>query len=334
MAIVNISLFHRLLFAWFQKHGRVLPWREKQLPSNDNQFVVREQHLASYFTKKWNRDPYKVIISELMLQQTQVDRVLPKFEAFLKQWPTVQHLAKASRKDVMIAWQGLGYNRRARFLHEMAQQIVEKFDGIFPIQEKELLSLPGIGKYTARAVQAFAHGKDVGVLDTNIQRIFSRVIFGVEFSELKKIGVSQKELEACVDQSVPKGKGDPWNQALMDFGALMCAAKSPKCEICPLQKLCVANKNAQQQKLLYSEFLKTKLAIKRTSPRIPFENTNRYFRGRIIDALRANPHHMLDLRNHIETNHGLTDKSRFGSIIEQLMIDKLIVIRGSIVSLD
>lgn len=331
---MNVSLFHRLLFAWFQKHGRVLPWREKPHSAEDEKFTVREQHLATYFTNTWNRDPYKVIISELMLQQTQVDRVLPKFEAFLKQWPTVKDLAQASRKDVMIAWQGLGYNRRARFLHEMAQEIVEKYDGIFPTQERDLLKLPGIGKYTARAVQAFAYGKDVGVLDTNIQRIFSRVFFGTEFLELKKNGVSQKELEACVDQTVPRGKGDPWNQALMDFGALMCTAKSPKCETCPLQTLCVANTHAQQQKLLYSEFLKTKPVIQQTLSRIPFENTDRYFRGRIIDALREKSHHMLDLRNHLETNHGLTNKSRFGAIIEQLMTDKLIMIRGSIVSLD
>lgn len=344
MVTVNISLFHRLLFAWFQRDGRVLPWRVKLIPHTEktkNNLVysladhsVREQQLASYFTSTWNRDPYNVIISELMLQQTQVDRVLPKFESFIKQWPTVKDLAKASRSDVMIAWQGLGYNRRARFLHEMARVIMEKFHGKFPTEEKELLTLPGIGKYTARAVQVFAYGKDVGVIDTNIQRIFSRVLFGVEFVQLKQINVSQKEFETCVDQSVPKGKGDPWNQALMDFGALVCTAKSPKCEQCPLQTICTANKEAQKMQKTYAEVLRTQPFIKRTTRQIKFKDTDRYFRGRIIDALRFSSLHMQDLRNHIEINHGLTDKKRFGSIVEQLMIDKLIVIRGSMVSLD
>ncbi len=334
MTDVNISLLHTLLFAWFQKHGRVLPWREKSRPGNKNQLTVRDQHLASYFTKKWNRDPYKVVISELMLQQTQVDRVLPKFELFLERWPTVKNLAQASRKDVMIAWQGLGYNRRARFLHEMAQTIVKQFDGKFPMQEKDLLKLPGIGKYTARAVRAFAYGEDVGVIDTNIQRIYSRVFFGTEYAQLKQNKYLCKALEASVDQSVPKGQGDPWNQALMDFGALICTAKSPKCEQCPVQTLCRANKNAMKQNKTYAKLLKSQPRPLSHVSKIPFKNTDRYFRGRIVDALRESPLHMQKLRDHIEHNHGLTDKKRFGVIIEQLMIDKLITIRGSLVSLD
>jgi len=331
---VNISLFHRLLFAWFHKHGRILPWRAKLQTADVSGITVREQHLASYFTNAWNRDPYKVVISEFMLQQTQVDRVLQKFEAFIRTWPTVNDLAHASRKDVMVAWQGLGYNRRARFLHEMAKVIVEKYNGTFPTQEKELLVLPGIGKYTARAIQAFAYGKDVGVLDTNIQRIFSRTFFGLEFFDLKKNKISLKALEECVDQSVPKGKGDPWNQALMDFGALMCTAKSPKCEHCPFQTLCAANMHAKKQQKTYAELLKTQSVQPVCTQRTPFKNTDRFFRGRIVDALRESPLHMQSLRDHIEHNYGLTDKKRFGEIIEQLMIDKLITIRGSMVSLD
>ena len=234
----------------------------------------------------------------------------------------------------MIAWQGLGYNRSARFLHEMAVVIMEKFDGIFPKEEKELLSLPGIGKYTARAVQAFAYGKDVGVIDTNIQRIFSRVFFGAEYLELKQNNITHKELETCVDHYVPKGKGDPWNQALMDFGALVCTSKSPTCDRCPLQTLCNANKHAQNTHHTYAEYLKSHSSPKKHLTRIPFKNTDRYFRGRIIDVFRDSPLHMQTLRDHIEQNHGLQDKKRFGAIIEQLMLDKLIVIRGSTVSLD
>lgn len=328
---MNRVLFQKLLFAWFKKHGRVLPWRVKDHKDAQSIIGVRET-LATYFTKSWQRDPYRVIVSELMLQQTQVDRVLPKFEHFMNKWPTVFDLAQASLSEVMIAWQGLGYNRRARFLHEMAKIVVKKYNGIFPKTEQELQKLPGIGEYTARAVLTFAYGQDIGVIDTNIKRIFSRVEFGVEPTA---IPVSPKEFQSFIDLMVPKHQGDPWNQTLMDFGALVCTSKSPKCDHCPVKTLCAAQDTAKKHhKKTYAEMLKIPQSIKNKKPSIPFEQTNRYFRGRVVDKLRENPTHMEELRMHMEINHGLTSRKKFGEIIESLVLDKLIYIRGSIVSLD
>ena len=329
---MDLSQFHSRLFKWFRQHGRVLPWREKNKHQKKG-LKLRDQSIASYFTKTWQRDPYRVVISELMLQQTQVDRVLPKFEEFIKRWPTTAALAKATLSEVIIAWQGLGYNRRARYLHEMAKTIMEKYEGKFPTNEEDLLQLPGIGQYTARAILAFAHGKDVGVIDTNIQRIFARTILGCEAFE---ISLKKKEFLELVDASVPKGKGDPWNQALMDFGALVCAAVTPKCDGCPVSQMCMANQDAiKRGSKNYAEYLTTQRKTKTKKPFVTkFKDTDRYFRGRIVDKLREGETHMQNLRDHIEKNHGLTDKVRFGNIIEQLMKDKLIVIRASMVSLD
>ncbi len=331
---MNFSQFHSKIFDWFQKSGRVLPWREKDHPQAQG-LTLRDQSLATYFTNAWRRDPYRVVISELMLQQTQVERVLPKFEAFLKKWPTVTDLAQAKLSEVMIEWQGLGYNRRARFLHEMAKTIVKDDKGIFPTSEAQLLKLSGIGQYTARAILAFAYGKDVGVVDTNIRRIFARMMLGCEANNKQ---VQTKRFIALIDAAVPKGKGDPWNQALMDFGALVCTGRSPKCETCVLQHICKANVNAKKYgKISYAELLvqqQKKTASTSTKTKQLFHTTDRYFRGRIVDKLREGSTHMQELRNHLAINHGLTDKVRFGNIIEQLMKDKLITIRGSIVSLD
>lgn len=328
---MNCVLFQKLMFAWFKKHGRVLPWRIKDHEDAQSVTGVRET-LSTYFTRTWQRDPYRVIVSELMLQQTQVDRVLPKFEYFINRWPTVFDLAHTSLSEVMIAWQGLGYNRRARFLHEMAREVVEKYNGIFPKTEHELRKLPGIGEYTARAILTFAYGQDIGVIDTNIKRIFSRVEFGVEPTG---IPIPIKEFQSFIDHMVPKHHGDPWNQALMDFGALICTARSPKCDHCPVKTLCTAQGIAEKHhKKTYTEWLKIPHNVQSKKPSIPFEQTNRYFRGRIIDKLRESPTHMEELRMHMETNHGLSNRKKFGEIVESLVLDKLMYIRRSIVSLD
>ncbi len=333
---MDLSQFHSKVFDWFQRNGRILPWREKNCPIADG-LTLRDQSLATYFTNAWRRDPYRVVISELMLQQTQVDRALPKFESFLRRWPTVNDLARAKLSEVMIEWQGLGYNRRARFLHEMAKTVVKDHKGVFPTTEQELLRLPGIGLYTARAVLAFAYGKDVGVVDTNIRRIFARVMLGCEANDKQ---AQTKEFVAMIDGAIPTGKGDPWNQALMDFGALVCTGRSPKCETCVLQNICKANLDAKKRgKTSYAEQLlhqlKKKTLLKNsTKIKQPFHTTDRYFRGRIVDKLREGSTHMQQLRDHLTKNHGLTDKVRFGNIIERLMKDKLITIRGSMVSLD
>ena len=340
---MNKKLLHTVLFAWFRKHGRILPWRMRELSalhkakkiSKTKVSVLRDSTIASYFTTKWNRDPYTIIVSELMLQQTQVDRVLPKFESFIRKWPTVHDLSKAKLSEVLIEWKGLGYNRRAKFLHEMAHAVVHTHKGNFPKTEEELRKLSGVGEYTARAVLTFAYGKDIGVVDTNIRRIFSSVMFGKEAGQ---VDISTKEFFAVIDQSVPRGKGDPWNQALMDFGALVCTAKAPKCDVCPLQTVCIANLSEQKHGFRnYADSLATKnkkINIKKSgAKKIPFKQADRYFRGKVIDILRDGPHHMEKLHQQVKHNYKLHDKKRWGNIIESLMIDGLITIRGSTVSL-
>jgi len=296
---------------------------------------LRDSTIASYFAQTQQRDPYHVVVAELMLQQTQVDRVISKYEEFLHKWPTLQDLAKASLADVYIIWKGLGYNRRARYLHEMAKKIVEELDGIFPSDEASLKKLPGLGAYTARAVRTFAFGKDVGVIDTNVERIFSRVMFGCEFQQVE---ISSKEFSEVVDCAVPLGKGDPWNQALMDLGAGVCFARTPKCDMCPLQDVCVANQQAKEQKLQhYAALLNTTRKNRandvKKKPKQKFSESNRYFRGKIVDKLREGPIEMEMLWQYVSSQYNLSDRLRWGELIERLVIDKLIQIHGTQVSL-
>jgi A/G-specific adenine glycosylase len=234
------------VFAWYQKHRRILPWRE-------------------------TRDPYRILVSEVMLQQTQVDRVLPKYHEFLQQFPSVRALANAKTADVITVWKGLGYNRRALFLQKTAQAVMAQHNGVFPKDITLLKRLPGIGEYTARAILAFAHGEAVAVLDTNHRRFYQRVFFGMRIKQ-------DKDLLRHAETIVPKKHAYDWNQALMDFGSLVCLTRKPTCDACPIQKYCKAYPTIQISK-------KTK---KRESkkPLTPFRETDRFFRGRLLDILR------------------------------------------------
>ncbi len=196
------------LLGWFKEHARDLPWRR-------------------------TRDPYAILVSEVMLQQTQVDRVLPYYTRFLERFPTVEDLATAATSDVIRIWSGLGYNRRAVNLQRAARAVVDELGGSFPDDPAELKKLPGIGAYTAGAIAAFAHERDVAFLDTNMRRVISRVIFGTE---------SARESEAleAANALVPPGHGWTWNQALIEFGALQCTARRPACIVCPLRDECAA----------------------------------------------------------------------------------------------
>jgi A/G-specific adenine glycosylase len=238
------------LLGWFKENARELPWRR-------------------------TRDPYAVLVSEVMLQQTQVDRVLPYYSRFLERFPTVEDLAAAPTSDVIRIWSGLGYNRRAVNLQRAARAVVDEFGGSFPEDPAELKKLPGIGAYTAGAIAAFAHEQDVAFLDTNMRRVISRVIFGSE---------SARESDAieAANALLPTGQGWTWNQALIEFGALQCRARRPGCIICPLRAECAAYPTMQvalQRKSSRSTRAKTE----------PFESTTRFYRGRIVEALRALP---------------------------------------------
>ena len=181
--------FVRTVWDYYEREGRhTLPWRA-------------------------TRNPYRILVSEIMLQQTQVDRVIPKYRAFLKQFPSLKHLARASLKDVLIAWQGLGYNRRAKMLHTCAKVIVDEHRGIFPCTYNELVELPGVGPYTAGAVMAFAFNEAVPIIETNIRTVFIYHFFhdGTD--------VSDTEIGRLIDITLDTEKPREWYYALMDYGA-------------------------------------------------------------------------------------------------------------------
>lgn len=197
----DLSTFQGVLSAWGQATRRDLPWRH-------------------------TRDPWAVLVAELMLQQTQVARVVPRYLEFLAQFPTPAVCARAPLGEVVRAWAGLGYNRRAVHLHAAAVMVVKHFGGVLPSGLDDLRSLPGVGPYTARAVLAFAHEADVGVLDTNAARVLARAVAGRR--------LTRTEAQARADSVVPPGEGWAWNQAVLDLGATVCTRHRPRCGACPL----------------------------------------------------------------------------------------------------
>lgn len=246
------------LLAWYARHGRTrLPWRA-------------------------TRDPYRVLISEAMLQQTQVERVIPAYDAFVTRFPDFAALAAAEAGDVVRAWRGLGYNSRAMRLHALARVVVEDHGGALPRERDALLALPGIGPYTASAIRAFAFDEDDAALDVNIRRVVHRVAYGLEYPPR----ASERELDAVARAAVPSGKAHDWNSAMMDLGATICTARAPKCLVCPLRAACAA---APVDPAQLAERARAHAPRRGPQNAIPFERTTRYLRGRIIDRLRDVP---------------------------------------------
>ena len=252
-----MTLAHELL-AWFARFGRErLPWRTE-------------------------RTPYRIVVSEFMLQQTQVERVVPIFEAFVARWPDFPALAAASQADVVRAWKGLGYNSRAVRLHRLAKTVQEMYGGTLPRDEAALRALPGVGAYTARAIAAFAFNAGVVAFDTNVRRIVHRTQLGIEWPPL----ASAVQLDVVAAALVPSQQGYAFNSALMDLGATLCTARAPKCLLCPLQTMCAAAPIDGARLAA----LAARHAPKRTAQeRLRFEATTRYVRGRVIDRLRTLP---------------------------------------------
>ena len=238
------------LLAWFERERRDLPWRR-------------------------TRDPWEVLVSELMLQQTQVARVLPRYAAFLERWPTPAACAAASVGEVVTAWEGLGYNRRAVNLHRCASRVVEEHGGRLPEDLADLLALPGIGPYTARAVLAFAHEADhVGVLDVNAARVHAR---------WAGRPLRPKEAQTAADGAVPPGEGWAWNQAILDLGATICTSRSPSCDRCPVGQGCAWSSAGRPEP-------DPAVGSAGTGGRqSTFAGSDRQGRGRLVDALRAGP---------------------------------------------
>ena len=204
--------FRRRLLEWYRRHGRTLPWRETS-------------------------DPYHILVSEVMLQQTQVDRVLPKYDEWLAKYPTLAALAAADESDVSATWRPLGYNVRPRRLHAIARESVAKYGGTLPGDEATLLSFKGIGAYTAGAVRSFAFGQRAAILDTNVARVLFRVFVG---AGVPKAHGMKRHLWEVSRTVLPMRHVFDFNQALMDFGATLCTARKPKCMLCPMRDGCLA----------------------------------------------------------------------------------------------
>ena len=206
------SLLSEPLLSWYRLHGRVLPWRGLT-------------------------DLYRIWVSEIMLQQTRVDTALRYFDRFLERFPTVQHLAEASEEEVMAAWSGLGFYRRARNMHRCAGEIVEHHGGVLPDDPEVLESLPGIGRYTVGAILSSALNRKLPILDGNVIRVLTRV-FTVG-GDPQRAAVS-RELWRLAEAVLPEDRPGDFNQAIMDLGATVCLPQGPRCDSCPFESLCLA----------------------------------------------------------------------------------------------
>lgn len=232
---------------WYHRQGRTLPWRD----------------IAN---------PYRILVSEIMLQQTQVSRVLEKYPEFLRRFPTLRSLAQARQRDVVLAWRGMGYNNRAVRLHKLAKEVVEHHKGRIPQDYDALIALPGIGKYTANALLSSAFGRQLSIVDVNVQRVFSRLFWRMESTgEMRPTA----EIWNLAGDLVPRSNTYDWNQALMDLGALICTARAPKCLLCPVQKLCSSRAVMKRSR---EPDTKHEPSLDGTP--------NRVYRGRVIEALR------------------------------------------------
>jgi A/G-specific adenine glycosylase len=198
------------LLSWYRRQGRDLPWRRTS-------------------------DPYHILVSEIMLQQTQVDRVLPKYAEWLGKYPSLADLADAPEEDVVQTWRPLGYNIRPRRLQSIAREAVTRFDGRLPDDEATLLSFKGIGPYTVGAVRSFAFGQRAAILDTNVARVLHRVFVGTGDLKAHAMRTHLWDLSRAV---LPVKHVFDFNQALMDLGALVCTARKPKCPVCPMSRRC------------------------------------------------------------------------------------------------
>lgn len=236
---------HQPVLTWYKENKRDLPWRDS--------------------------DPWGVLVSEIMLQQTPVARVLPIYIQWMKRWPTAASLAQATPAEVITAWGRLGYPRRALRLHECAKVITTQHKGVVPSSEVELRKLPGVGEYTSAALIAFAFGGRSLVLDINIRRLFSRVVDGVETPKAAPTKSERIEREKLI----PEKSAAIWASATMELGALICTAKKPKCGVCPL---------ADQCKWRNLDFPLSD-QLKRTQT---WHGTDRQCRGVIVQALREN----------------------------------------------
>lgn len=279
------------LLPWWEANGRDLPWRR-------------------------TRDPWAVLVSETMLQQTQVPRVQARYVQFVAEFPTPAACAAAPAGDVVKAWAGLGYNRRALNLHRCATEVVTRHGGSLPEDLDALLALPGIGPYTARAILVFAFERDVGLVDTNAGRFLSRAGAG------RALG--RREAQDLADALVPAGRGWAWGQAVFDLGALVCVRRAPRCGECPIVDACAWARAGFPP----PDPVDGSAGISGVQSR--FEGSDRQGRGRLVDALRLGPVALADLPAVMGWPE---DVLRAGRVAEGLVADGLAAADGDILRL-
>ncbi len=252
--------FSEGILLWYSTHKRDLPWRK-------------------------TTDPYSVLVSEIMLQQTQVSRIIIKYQEFLSLFPTIFDLAQASKAEVIQAWSGMGYNRRALLLHQFAQEVVAKYNGIVPEDPEELIELPGIGPYAAGSISAFAYNQPTPAIDVNVRRIYLRFFQGKDQGLPMSKG-EEKELYELVKRTIPAGKSRDLHNALMDFGSLVCTRDTPICGECVLKASCkfFPLYSLDKEKIMFVMEKKREEGMMENGRHVP----NRIFRGRIVEFVRKN----------------------------------------------
>jgi A/G-specific adenine glycosylase len=256
--VIDVGAFQAAVLGWYAREGRRLPFRGTS-------------------------DPYLVLVSEAILQQTQVSRGGPAWQAFVARFPTVTTLAAATPADVLRAWRGLGYNRRAINLQRAARIVVEELGGRFPTVVSELERLPGVGPYTARAVGAIAYGQPVGAVDTNVRRVIGRVVAG------HATALAPGDVQAIADRLASVGRPADWTHALIDLGATVCRPRDPRCAACPVRSQCRFARDGA-----WMAGAGPGASVGRPAPAsrairgraVPFEQSTRWLRGRIVDRLR------------------------------------------------
>jgi len=282
----------RLLLRWYSRHARPLPWRA-------------------------TRNPYRVLVSEIMLQQTQVQRVLEAYPRFLRTFRSFPGLARASRRSVIVAWRGMGYNNRAVRLHRLAQILVRSRGAKLPHDEKALLRLPGVGPYTARAILVFAFGKRAAAVDINVRRVLSRLVWRMpSTASLRNL----EEVRTVADSLVPRGRAYDWNQALMDLGATVCTAHAPRCSICPLSRVCLSRPSMR-------EVAARRIRREPSMDGVP----NRLYRGKIVETLRGSrrPIPLPHIGRAIHAGFAARHERWLQRIIDRLAHDGIVRVRGN-----
>ena len=292
-APADIRQVRSAVLRWYRTHGRTLPWRS-------------------------THDPYRILLSEIMLQQTQVHRVVRVYPRFLAQFPTLRSLARAQQRDVVMAWRGMGYNNRAVRLHRLSGIVTREYGGRFPGDLKTLLKLPGIGRYTAHAILAFAFRRPVPVVDVNIRRFLSR-----RFWTMQTAMVTRREAEIwkIAESALPRTRAYDWNQALMDLGAAICTARTPACAVCPVRRGCLS-----------APFMHRRMAPRRRIEPSFAGIPNRIYRGRIIEELRSNggsPLMIGTLGRRIFPGYSPRHRRWLASILQSLAKDGLVRLSAS-----